>query len=367
MAKRDYYEVLGVSKSASKDEVKKAYRKLAKEYHPDRNKDAGAEEKFKEVQEAYEVLSDESKRDAYDKYGFAGTQAFDGGLGGLGGLGGVEGFDFGNLGDLSDLFGSFFGSNFSGFGGQGGRGGNNRGEDIEVNLKVTFSEAIFGADKEFTYSRLNSCETCNGSGAKNGKVKTCTKCGGRGKVAQVRQTMFGAIQTVTVCPTCDGTGQEIEEKCTTCGGAGRTKQQDKLSLKIPAGIPDGVTLRFAGKGNAGQRSGVAGDLFVSIEVESHPRLERRGDDIYLEENIDVVTAVLGGEISVPTVHGDIKIKVPAGSHTGQVMRLSGKGGPKFRGKGNADQYVRINVEIPKKLTRDQQKLWEELRNLQKTK
>lgn len=364
MAKRDYYEVLGVSKSASKDEVKKAYRNLAKQYHPDRNKEAGAEDKFKEVQEAYDVLSDQPKREAYDRYGFAGAQSFGGG--GLGGqdFGNFEGFDFGNLGDLGDIFGSFFGGNLSGFG--GGRA-NLQGEDIKITLKLKFLEAVFGAEKEVSFNRQFACKKCGGTGAKDGKHKTCHTCGGNGKVAQVRQTMFGNMQTVTTCPTCDGTGQEISEKCDVCAGSGRNKEVENLSLKIPAGIPDGVNLRFPGKGNAGKNGERAGDLFVSIEVESHPRLERKGDDIYLDQTIDITTAVLGGEIPIPTVDGEVTIKIPNGSHSGQVLKLTGKGGPKFKGKSRADQYIRLELEVPKKLTKEEQKLWEELRNLAKAK
>jgi len=363
MAKRDYYEVLGVSKSASKDEVKKAYRTLAKQYHPDRNKEVGAEDKFKEVQEAYDVVSDQAKKEAYDKYGFAGAQSFGGG--GFAGqdFGNAEGFDFGNLGDLGDIFGSFFGG--------GGFGGNSRtntqGEDIQVTIKLKFLEAVFGLEKEINYQKQAACAKCAGTGAKDGKRKTCSTCNGRGKVAQMRQTMFGNIQTVNTCPTCDGTGQEISEKCDVCSGTGRTKHIEKLNLKIPAGIPDGVNLRFSQKGNAGKNGAAAGDLYVSIEVESHPRLERRGDDIYLEQNIEITMAVLGGEISIPTVDGEVVIKVPVGSHSGQILKLSGKGAPRFRGKGRADQYIKLSIDIPTKLSKQQQELWEQLRSLGKAK
>lgn len=362
MAKRDYYEVLGVSKSASKDEIKKAYRNLAKQFHPDRNKEAGAEDKFKEVQEAYDVLSDQSKREAYDRYGFAGAQSFGGGGFAGGQYDNLEGFDFGNLGDLSDIFGSFFGGGFSG----GGRASGN-GEDIQINLKLKFLEAIFGVEKDVTYQRQAACNTCSGTGSKDGKLKTCSTCNGRGKVAQVRQTMFGSMQTVSTCPTCNGTGQEVTEKCNDCGGDGRKKSTETIKLKIPAGIPDGVNLRFTQKGNAGKNSRPAGDLYVSVEVESDPRLERRGDDIYIEQPIDITTAVLGGEVAVPTVSGDVQIKVPAGSHSGQVLKLTGRGGPKFKGKGNADQYIRLEVEIPKKLSKQEQEVWEQLRSLRKQK
>jgi molecular chaperone DnaJ len=363
MSKRDYYEVLGLQKGAGKDQIKKAYRQLAKQYHPDRNKEADAEVKFKEVQEAYDVLSDDAKRDAYDKYGFAGTQAFGSGFGDQD-LGGLEGFNFGDLGDLSGLFGSLFGSGFAGFGGMddGRRPGQLRGQDIQANLKISFLEAIFGVETELTYERYVACAVCAGTGSKDGKKHTCSQCNGRGKVAQVRNTMFGSIQTVSTCPKCNGSGEEIADPCKQCKGEGRVSQKDNFKLKIPAGIPDGVTLRFAQKGDAGPRGGSWGDLFVTIEVEPHPRLERRGDDIYLDQEVDVVTAVLGGETTIPTVDGEVTIKVPAGSQPGKVLKLSGKGGPKFRGNGRGDQYVKLIVQIPQKLTREQQKIWEQLRS-----
>lgn len=351
---RDYYEVLGVSKSASKDEIKKSYRKLAKELHPDRNKAADAEAKFKEVQQAYDVLSDPQKRDAYDKYGFAGSQAFNGG----GGMGGFAA----DVGDLGDLFGSFFGGNFGGFDFGGGmRSGSRRGADIEATLQVEFNEGVFGAEKNISYKRKVKCDLCAGSGAKDGKKQTCHECGGRGQVARTQQTIFGTMQTITTCPTCGGTGQEIVDKCTKCKGEGRVDHNEDFKLKIPAGIPDGVTLRFAGQGHAGQHGGAPGDLYITIEVAAHPRLERRGNDIYLDQEIDVVTATLGGEVEIPTVHGQVTMKIPEGTQPGKVLRLSGKAGPKFKGHGNGDQYVRIQVKIPEKLSREERGKWEQLR------
>lgn len=365
--KRDYYQVLGVSKSASKDEIKKAYRKLAKEYHPDRNKAADAEAKFKEVQEAYDILSDQQKRQAYDQYGFAGTQAF----GGSGGspFGNFQGFQQGDLGGFEDILGNLFGSSFGGFdfGGMGGRAqtrrSNNRGSDLEFVLKVEFQEAVFGVEKTFDYDRHVKCDVCKGSGAKDNKKKTCPTCSGKGQVTQVQNTFFGRMQVVAPCPECHGEGEVIAEKCPNCKGSGVLQKRDTFKIKVPAGIPDGVTLKFTEKGNAGERGGAYGDLYITIEVKADPKLERRGDDIYMDQEIDVVTAVLGGEIEVPTVHGKVLMKVPAGTQSEKVLRLKEKGGPKFRGNGNGDQYVKLIVNIPEKLTKEQKKLWENLRSL----
>ncbi|GAB4286569.1 MAG: molecular chaperone DnaJ [Candidatus Dojkabacteria bacterium] len=370
MAKRDYYEVLGLSKGASKQEIKKAYRKLAKTYHPDRNKEAGAEAKFKEIQEAYEVLSDDQKRQAYDQYGFAGTQGFS--AGGASGFDGFEDFmqGFGNAGGLGDLLGEFFGSGFSGFGSFGGersrRRGFEQGDDLQVTVSLSFQEAVFGVEKQINYRRYIECETCSGTGAKNGKIKNCSTCDGRGQVVQVQRTILGTMQVASPCPTCRGTGEEIAEKCNICGGSGVTETADSLNIKIPAGIPDGVNMRFRGKGNAGRNKGGYGDLYVTIEVESDPILERRGNDIYMDKHIDIFTAVLGGEVEVPTVHGKVIMKVPEGTQSEKILRLKGKGGPKFKGEGNGDQYVRIIVDIPTNLSKSEKEMWQKLRANQQT-
>lgn len=357
MAKRDYYEVLGISKSASKDEIKKAYRTLAKKYHPDRNKEAGAEEKFKEAQEAYDVISDEQKRKAYDQYGFAGTQAFGGS-----GAGGFGGFESGDLGGFEDLLGNFFGGNFGGFGGGSQRGRrDNKGSDLEFAFQVEFMDAVFGSEKEVEYTRDVECDVCKGSGAKDGKKKTCHTCEGKGQVVQVQNTLLGRMQVVATCPTCNGSGQEISDKCDKCKGNGVVSQKEKLKLKIPAGIPDGVTLRFGAKGNAGRNNGTAGDLFVTFEVKSHKVLERKGDDIYMDKHIDVLTAVLGGEIEIPTVHGNVFMKIPEGTQSEKVFRLKEKGGPKFQRSGNGDQYVKVIVDIPTKLSNKEKQAWEQLK------
>lgn len=364
MSKRDYYEVLGVSKSSSKEEIKKAYRKLAKELHPDRNKAADAEDKFKELQEAYEALSDDQKRSAYDQYGFAGTQAFNGGGGYPGGMGGFEDFGqaFGNIGGLEDLLGGFFGNGFGGFGNSGGRGGRNKtGADLEVTLKIEFLEAVFGVEKTISYGREVTCDKCSGTGAKDGKLKTCTVCNGSGQTVTLQKTIFGTMQVATTCANCKGRGQEIAEKCDKCEGHGTVRDSSDFVIKIPAGIPDGVTLRFKDRGNAGRNGGAYGDLFVTIEVTAHKVLERKGNDIYMDKEIDVVTAVLGDEVEIPSVHGNLKMKVPAGTQPEKVLRLKGKGGPRFRGNGNGDQYVRLIVKIPEKLSREEKKMWEKLR------
>lgn len=357
MAKRDYYEVLGLQKGADKSAIKKAYRNLAKQYHPDRNQEAGAEEKFKEVQEAYDVLGDDQKKDAYDKYGFAGTQGF-GGMGGSG-MGGFQ-----DAGDLGDLLGQMFGGAFGGLSGFAGAGMGGRrmrrGSDIEATLKVEFQEAVFGGTKQVKYERYAPCEHCEGSGAKDNKLKTCETCKGAGQVTQVQNTFFGKIQTATVCPTCRGTGKVPEDTCDHCKGSGREKTTETFEIKVPAGIPDGVTLRFQGRGDMGEAGSQPGDLYVSIEVVPHARLERRGDDIYLDEDISAVTATLGGEIDVPTVDGEVTMKIPAGTQPGKVLKLSGRGGPRFRGNGKGDQYVRLNVTIPTKLSKQERKLWEQL-------
>lgn len=360
--KRDYYDVLGVSKDADKSSIKKAYRKLAKKYHPDRNKEEGAEDKFKEVQEAYEVLSDDQKRSAYDQYGFAGTQGFDGVGGGY--------TDFGNFqesfgGSLGDLLGGFFGEGFGGFSQNPGSVGRSArpGSDIQTEINLTFKEAVFGEEKTIKYKRYMECEVCDGSGAEDGKTETCETCGGRGQVVQMQRTILGSMQVASTCPTCGGKGETIKNKCKTCGGNGVEQKSDEFNIKIPAGIPDGVNLKFTGKGNAGANKGGYGDLYVAINVETHPILERRGNDIYMDKKIDVTTAVLGGEIEVPTVHGNVLMKVPEGTQSEKILRLKEKGGPKFRQNGNGDQYVRLIVEIPSKLSKEEKILWEKLQEL----
>lgn len=367
MAKRDYYEVLGLKKGVGKDEIKKSYRKLAKEFHPDKNKSTDAESRFKEVQEAYDVLSDEQKRQAYDQYGFAGTEAYSApGSSPFGGMGGFDSTSF--SGDLGDLLGNFFGGSFGGydFGGSSRRSrsrGDSVGESLEFNLQLEFMEAVFGVEKEIMYKRDIECSSCHGTGSKDGKKQSCATCNGRGQVRQVQNTFFGAMQVVTDCPTCHGRGDVASEECPKCTGKGIVSSKETLKIKIPAGIPDGVTLRFNKKGSAGKRGAGYGDLFITIEVKPHPVLERRGDDIYMEKEIDVVTAVLGGEVKIPTVHGDVFMKVPEGSQYGKLLRLKEKGAPRFKGKGMGDEYVKLKIKIPDKLSKKERAVWENLKNL----
>lgn len=367
MAKRDYYEVLGIEKGASKQEIKKAYRQLAKKYHPDRNKEADAEEKFKEVQEAYDILSDDQKKSAYDQFGHAGTSGFGGAGAGTGGFGGFNDFSgFENMGNINDIFEQFFGGGFGGFstgGNANGRPRATRGADLEVNLTIPFMDAVFGNEKTIRYERQVTCDICKGSGAKDEKSKkTCPTCKGQGQVIREQQAfMLGTIRTAVPCPECHGEGEIITEKCKNCKGEGRVSKKEEFTLKIPSGMPDGVTLRFQDRGNAGQKGGNFGDLYVNIEVEPDERFERRGNDIYTNLTIDAVTATLGDKIEIETVHGFEKLKIPAGTQPGKVFKLSGKGGPKFRGKGNGDQYIKVEVKIPEKLSKDEKRLWKSLK------
>jgi molecular chaperone DnaJ len=361
MEKRDYYEVLGVPKGSSKQEIKSAYRRLVKEYHPDRNKAADAEGKFKEVQEAYEVLSDERKKAAYDQYGHAGTQGFGGGGFDPSGFSG-GGFDMGDFGSINDIFEQFFGGNFGGFSQRGAaRPQQSRGEDLEFNLKVKFMDAVFGTEETIRYKRRVNCKSCKGTGAKNGSsVQKCSQCGGAGQVRQVQSTILGNFQSIVTCPACHGTGTIVKEPCPDCSGHGTINTTEDFKITIPKGIPDGVTLRFKEKGNAGNKGGAYGDLYINVEVQEHETLEKRGDDIYIDLEIDASEAVLGSEKEILTVHGKDILKVPAGTQPEAVIRLSGKGAPRFKGNGNGDQYIKIIIKIPKRLTKSQKALWEKL-------
>lgn len=354
VAKRDLYEVLGVSKTASEDEIKKAYRKLSKKYHPDINKEPGAEEKFKEIAEAYEVLSDAQKRAAYDQYGHAATDpnfnagGFGGGFGGFGG----QGFSGSYTGGFEDIFDTFFG----GGGARRGRAANmpRQGADLQYVMDLTFEEAVFGKEEVIHYHRNAECETCHGSGAKPGSSPvTCSKCHGAGVINVERNTPFGRMMTQTTCDVCGGTGQEIKDKCDTCHGTGHVDETHKVKVNVPAGVEDGNQMPLRGQGEAGENGGPYGDLYVVFRVQPSDIFDRHGADIFYKLPINFAQAGLGDEVEVPTVHGNVKLKIPAGTQTGTVLRLRGKGAPKLRGGGVGDQHVEVQVVTPKHLTEKQ--------------
>ena len=356
VAKRDLYEVLGVSKDASDADIKRAYRKLSKQYHPDINKEAGAEEKFKEIAEAYEILSDSQKRAAYDQYGHASYDpnsgfsggGFGGGFEGFGGFGG-QGFSGSYTGGFEDIFDTFFG-------GGGGRRGNRtnmprQGADLQYVMELTFEEAIFGKEEVIHYHRNAECETCHGTGAKPGTDPvTCSKCHGAGVINVERATPFGRMMSQTTCDVCGGTGQEIKEKCETCHGHKHVEETHKVKVKVPAGVENGNQMPLRGQGEAGENGGPYGDLYVIFRVGKSDTFEREGADIFYELPINFAQAALGDEVDVPTVHGKVKLKVPAGTQSGTVLRLRGKGAPRLRGSGMGDQHVTVRVVTPKHLT-----------------
>ena len=353
MSKRDYYEVLGVSKTATQDELKKAYRKLARKYHPDLNKDnEEAAEKFKECNEAYSVLSDDQKRAQYDQFGHAAFE--NGGMGGGGGFGGAGGFGgFGGSG-MEDIFDMFFG-------GQGGRGGSRakagpqRGADLRFDMEITFEEAAFGVEKEIKLYRDEKCEHCHGEGAEPGsKVETCPECNGSGYVRFTQNTMFGQMVNERPCSRCKGEGKIISEPCKECFGRGTVKRDKKLKVKIPAGVDNGSRLRVANEGEAGAKGGPNGDLYVYLYVKPHKFFERDGTTVLCEVPINIVQATLGADIKVPTLDGQVTMKIPEGTQPGKVMRIKGKGIPNLRGGSRGDQLVRIKVVVPTKLS-DKQK------------
>ena len=350
--KRDYYEVLGVSRSASEDEIKKAYRKLAKKYHPDLNPgNAEAEQKFKEVNEAYEVLSDSNKKARYDQFGFAGVDPnYGAGAGGGGGFGGFTDFDFG---DLGDIFGSFFGGGFGGST-RSSRNGPQRGESIRVGVTVSFEEAAFGCEKEVTVDRVDQCPTCKGSGCEPGTTpEVCTQCGGSGQVQQRRQTPMGVFATTTTCPKCGGRGKIIHSPCKDCNGTGQQRKRKTIQVNIPAGIDNGQTISLRGQGNAGRNGGPAGDLLITVTVRPHQLFRREGNDVLCEAPITFTQAVLGGEMEIPTIDGKVKYDIPEGTQTGTTFRLRGKGIPNLNGRGRGDQYVTVYIETPRNLNREQ--------------
>ncbi len=359
--KRDYYEVLGIQKSANADEIKKAYRKAAIKFHPDKNPgDSEAEDRFKEAAEAYDVLSDQQKRARYDQFGHAGMGgAASGGAGGYGGFGG-GGF---SMDDIFSQFGDIFGGHFSG-GGFSSRGGGqrvNRGSDIRVRVKLTLEEISEGVTKKLKINKMLACDECNGTGAKNATAyTTCSTCNGSGVVNKIENSFFGRIQTQGVCPTCNGTGKVITEKCDKCHGNGVVKGDEVIEVRIPAGVAEGMALNVSGKGNAAIQGGMNGDLQVIITEEAHPELIRDGNDLIHNLNITVTTALLGGTVEVPTIDGKAKIKIAPGTHAGKVLRLGGKGLPDVNGRGRGDILVVVDITIPDKLNSEERHLIEKL-------
>lgn len=358
--KRDYYEILGVTKTSSADEIKKAYRKVAMQFHPDRNPgDKAAEEKFKEAAEAYEVLSDADKKAKYDRYGHAGLGNAARGFGG--GNGNMEDI-FSQFGDIfgDDIFGSFFGG-----GGGGGRGGQRargtRGSNLRVKLKLNFEEIANGVTKNIKVKKYVSCTTCSGSGAKDkGSIQGCGTCGGSGQVRKVTNTFLGQMQTVTTCPTCNGEGTTITAKCGSCKGEGRVYGEETVNIDIPAGVQEGMQLSVTGKGNAGERGGMPGDLIVLIEEEQHKDLQRDGLNVAFDLYISIPDAVFGSQVEVPTIDGRAKIKIPAGTQSGKIFRLKGKGFPAVNSYEKGDQLIHINVWTPQHLSTEEKQMMEKL-------
>lgn len=350
--KRDYYEVLGVQKGASEDDLKKAYRRLARKYHPDLNKDnPEAAEQFKEVNEAYEVLSDKDKRAKYDQFGFAGVDPSYGGAGGFDG-------GFADFGDLGDIFGSFFGG--FGSGRSSRRNAPQRGESIHRNIILSFEEAAFGCEKELSIERIESCDECGGTGAAPGtSAETCANCRGTGTVTQTQRTPLGMFQTQAACPNCRGTGKIIKKPCSKCGGAGRVRKTRKFKVNIPAGIDEGQSIQQRGQGSAGVNGGPAGDLIVTVSIRPHPIFTRKGQDVLIDIPISFAQAALGDTLQVPTVDGRVEYKIPEGTQTGTMFRMKGKGIQNVNGRGRGDQFVRVNIEVPKHLSDKQKKLLRE--------
>jgi molecular chaperone DnaJ len=361
MAKRDYYEILGVAKDADEAAIRKAYRKVALQYHPDKNPDnKDAEDKFKEAAEAYEVLSNAQKRARYDRYGHAGV---DGNAGGFSGRGGMTMEDiFANFGNIFDdgrnPFESFFGGNST----TANRG--QRGTNLRIKVSLTLEEISTGVTKRIKVKKLVTCATCSGSGAKDkNAVQTCTTCRGSGYVRQVRNTFLGQMQTTTTCPTCNGSGQIVTASCATCKGDGRVHGEEMIDIEIPAGVEEGMQLSMRGKGNVGLRGGAEGDLLISIEEKPHEELQRDGMNLVYDLYLNFADAALGTSSEVPTIEGKVKIKIPAGTQSGKILRLKGKGMPSVQSYGRGDQLIYVNVWTPKKVTEQEKALLEQLKNM----
>lgn len=363
MEKRDYYEVLGVEKNASAEEIKKAYRKKAIQYHPDRNPgDKAAEEKFKEAAEAYEVLSNPEKRARYDQFGHAGVSGAAGNGGPFGGFSGGMSMD-----DIFSMFGDIFGGHggFGGFSGFGGGGTSQqrryRGSDLRVKVKLTLKEISTGVEKKFKLKKYVACPHCHGSGAEGtGGVETCPTCKGSGTVIRNQQTILGTMQTRTTCPTCGGEGHIIKNKCKECGGEGIVYGEEVVTVKIPKGVADGMQLSMSGKGNAGKHNGVPGDLLILVEEEPDKELIRDGNDVLYNLLLNFPTAALGGTVEIPTIDGRVKVKIEPGTQPGKVLRLRNKGLPSINGYGTGDLLVNVSVYVPETLTKDEKKMMEEL-------
>ncbi len=362
MAKRDYYEVLGVAKSASADEIKRAYRKLAMQHHPDRH--GGDDTQFKEISEAYEVLKDEKKRAAYDQFGHAAGAQNAGGPFGGGGAGGpfggfnAEGFDFSQFQGAGGPFGDIFDMFFQGQG-AGRQRRQEAGHDLESTVSLDFHEAIFGAERKLHVTADVRCDRCDGSGGEPGtKINTCETCKGQGHVTRVQQTILGAVRQTTVCPTCNGEGKIPEQKCSKCRGKGTLREDRDITVKIPAGIDNGATIRLTGKGGA-HRSGRSGDLYIHVRVKPHPKLRRNGQNIESSIGVPMAEAALGGEAAVETVDGEVKLKIPAGTQSGKMFKLSERGVPGIGGRKRGDHLITVHVEIPTKLNARQKELLQE--------
>ncbi len=360
MGKRDYYEVLGVSKEATKDEIKKAYRKQALKYHPDKNPgDKKAEENFKEAAEAYEVLSSEEKKARYDRYGHAGM--------GSNGQGGFSGHGM-TMDDIFSSFGDIFGDAFGGFGGFGGgsrRGGQrrvNKGSNLRVKVKLNLQEIALGAEKKIKVTKYDACDSCGGTGAADSSsMSACSTCHGSGHVTRLTNTMLGQMQTTSVCPACGGEGKTITKKCTHCYGEGIVQKEDIIKINIPAGVGKGMQMTVSGKGNAPRRGGVNGDLLVVIDEEEHPDLIREGNDLIYNLFISIPDAVMGTHVEVPTVDNNVKIKIEPGTQPGKILRLRGKGLPEVNGYGRGDLLVNVNVWIPKSVSKEEMKIFEKFK------
>jgi len=354
--KRDYYDLLGVTKTSSQDEIKRAYRNLARKFHPDVNKESGAAEKFKEINEAYQVLSDPNKRSQYDYFGQTGGP----GAGGFGG--GAQGFDFGEnfqgFGEFTDLFDVFFGRERG-----GRRAGPERGEDLRYDLRITLEDAARGIEKELEVAHYSACSTCHGTGAKPGSSPVrCSNCGGSGQVRRNQRTILGSFTQVVPCPTCRGAGEVIQSACPDCKGSGREKKRHKVKVKVPAGIDSGYRLRVAGAGNAGNKGGPPGDLYVFISVESHPLFNRDGANLYYRTSISFIQAILGDEIQVPTLEGQTTFKIPPGTQPSTNFKLKEKGIPHLGRRERGDLYVLVEIQIPSKISKEQEELLKKFRN-----